>query len=60
MQGNVHERGLRQSIDWRLVLYYLLLVFFGWINIYASTQSAGPSAPESKSSGSLPPSGSPP
>ena len=44
MQGNVHERGLRQSIDWRLVLYYLLLVFFGWINIYASTQSAGPSS----------------
>ena len=26
MQGNVHERGLRQSLDWSLVLYYLLLV----------------------------------
>ena len=33
MQGNIHERGLRQSLDWSLVLYYLLLVLIGWINI---------------------------
>ncbi len=44
MQGNIHERGLRQSLDWSLVLYYLLLVLIGWINIYASTQSANPSS----------------
>ena len=42
MQGNIHERGLRQSLDWSLVLYYVLLVLIGWVNIYASTQSAGP------------------
>ena len=42
MQGNTHERGLGQSMDWTLVLYYLLLVLIGWVNIYASTQSANP------------------
>ena len=42
MQGNIHERGIRQSLDWSLVLYYVLLVLIGWVNIYASTQSAGP------------------
>ena len=26
MQGNIHERGLKQSVDWTLVLYYVLLV----------------------------------
>lgn len=35
-----HERGLRQSIDWALVITWLLLVFIGWINIYASVHSA--------------------
>ena len=44
MQGNIHERGLGQSVDWRLVLYYLLLVLIGWINIYASLQSEGPTS----------------
>ena len=44
MQGNIHERGLRQSLDWTLVIVYLLLVFIGWVNIYASLQSAGPSS----------------
>lgn len=31
-----HERGLRQSVDWKIVGCYLLLVLIGWINIYAS------------------------
>lgn len=29
-------RSLRQAYDWKLVILYLLLVFIGWINIYAS------------------------
>ena len=44
MQGNIHERGLKQSVDWTLVLYYVLLVLIGWVNIYASIQSAGPTS----------------
>jgi rod shape determining protein RodA len=40
MQGNVHERGLKQSVDWSLVLSYLLLILIGWINIYASIHSS--------------------
>lgn len=31
-----HDRGLKNSVDWVLVICYLLLVLFGWINIYAS------------------------
>ncbi|MDD6253042.1 MAG: rod shape-determining protein RodA [Bacteroidales bacterium] len=30
------RRTIGQSYDWRLVVIYLLLVFIGWINIYAS------------------------
>jgi rod shape determining protein RodA len=41
---NPHERGLRQAIDWKLVICYLLLVIFGWINIYASIHSSEPSS----------------
>ena len=39
-----HQRGLRQSVDWALVAVYLLLVFIGWINIYASIHSTNPSS----------------
>ena len=39
-----HQRGLRQSIDWALIAGYLLLVLIGWINIYASIHSTGPSS----------------
>ena len=28
-----------RHIDWTIVLCYLLLIFFGWINIYASSYS---------------------
>ena len=38
------DRGLRNTVDWRLVTYYLLLVFIGWINIYASIHSSEPSS----------------
>ena len=30
------ERALYKRIDWTLIICYLLLVIFGWINIYAS------------------------
>ncbi len=30
------RRGIFQGIDWVMVSIYLLLVFFGWINIYAA------------------------
>lgn len=38
------DRGLGKSVDWYLLLYYLLLVFIGWINIYASIHSSEPSS----------------
>lgn len=44
IEGNTHQRGLRQSIDWSLIIAYLLLVFIGWINIYASIHSTEPSS----------------
>lgn len=37
-RGN-RGRGLAKTIDWKLVICYLLLILFGWINIYASIQS---------------------
>ncbi len=36
------NRGLMKTIDWRLVIYYLLLIFIGWANIYASVHSSDP------------------
>ncbi|MBO4585132.1 MAG: rod shape-determining protein RodA [Bacteroidales bacterium] len=41
---NSHQRGIRQSVDWWLIGVYLLLVFIGWINIYASVHSTEPSS----------------
>ncbi len=31
-----------KTIDWRLVIYYLLLILIGWVNIYASIHSSEP------------------
>ena len=42
--GNFSDRGVKQSIDWKLVISYLLLIFIGWINIYASIHSSEPSS----------------
>lgn len=33
------ERALYKRIDWTLIICYLLLVIFGWLNIYASIYS---------------------
>ena len=40
--GGHRGRGLAKTIDWTLVIYYLALIVIGWINIYASVQSAEP------------------
>ncbi len=37
-------RRLKDTLDWPLIICYLLLVFIGWVNIYASVQSAEPSS----------------
>ncbi len=42
--GNFSDRGVKQSIDWKLVISYLLLILIGWINIYASIHSEGPAS----------------
>ena len=38
------NRGLKSTVDWRIVIYYLLLVLIGFINIYASIHSSEPSS----------------
>ena len=40
--GSNYKRGLKQTVDWKLVICYLLLVLIGWINIYASIHSSEP------------------
>ena len=42
--GGHKGRGLAKTIDWTLVIYYLLLILIGWVNIYASVHSAEPSS----------------
>ena len=37
------DRGLKKTIDWRLITVYLLLMLFGWVNIYAAVRSGAPS-----------------
>ena len=41
---NTHQRGLKQSIDWKLIGVYILLVLIGWVNIYASIHSEDPAS----------------
>lgn len=42
--GNTYGRTLKDAIDWKLVICYLLLIFIGWINIYASIHSSEPAS----------------
>jgi rod shape determining protein RodA len=42
--GGNRGRGLRKTIDWKLVIIYLLLVFIGLVNIYSSSQASGSAA----------------
>lgn len=40
----INGRGLLKTIDWKLVIYYLILIVIGWVNIYASIHSSEPSS----------------
>lgn len=42
--GGHRGRGLAKSVDWSLVICYLLLIFIGWVNIYASIHSTEPAS----------------
>ncbi|MCQ2155635.1 MAG: rod shape-determining protein RodA [Bacteroidales bacterium] len=44
VRNRSYERGLKSSVDWRLVVCFLLIMLFGWVNIYAAVQSAEPSS----------------
>ena len=33
------DRNIYRKIDWLMVICYLLLIIFGWLNIYASSYS---------------------
>ena len=37
--GGNKGRGLRKTIDWKLVIIYMVLVLIGWANIYSSVQA---------------------
>ena len=39
---NTQKRGLKQSVDWKLIGVYVLLVLIGWVNIYAAVHSEDP------------------
>lgn len=41
---NFSDRGIKKSVDWALVVTYLLLILIGWVNIYASIHSDGPTS----------------
>ncbi len=41
---NFSDRGMKHSVDWKLVVTYLLLILIGWVNIYASVHSEAPSS----------------
>ena len=42
--GGHKGRGLAKTIDWKLVIIYLLLVFIGLVSIYSSSQASGSAA----------------
>ena len=42
--GGHKGRGLAKTIDWKLVICYLVLVLIGWANIYASIHSSEPAS----------------
>ena len=39
--GGSYERTLRKSLDWHLVLMYLLLIIIGWVNSYLVHTKSG-------------------
>ena len=43
LQGT--DRGLKSTVDWTLIAIYLLLVFIGWLNVYASIHTPDMGSP---------------
>ena len=48
---NNFDRGLKQTIDWRVILCYIVLVFIGCVSIYAAIQAREPASIFDDSSG---------
>ena len=44
MRSVGRDRGIAKTIDWGLVICWLLLIFIGWANIYASIHASEPSS----------------
>ena len=42
--GGYRSRGLGKTIDWSLVICWLIMILIGWVNIYASEHSSEPSS----------------
>lgn len=42
--GGYGNRGLMKTIDWSLVICWLLMIIIGWANIYASVHSSEPAS----------------
>ncbi|MBQ9462362.1 MAG: rod shape-determining protein RodA [Bacteroidales bacterium] len=36
------DRGLKNTVDWRIIVVYLLLMLFGWVNIYSAVSAGEP------------------
>lgn len=37
IQGDNRGRGFAKTVDWALIITYLILVFIGWLNVYSSS-----------------------
>ena len=44
MKEGALDRGLKKTVDWRLIVLYLMIILFGWINIYAAVRSGEPAS----------------
>jgi rod shape determining protein RodA len=44
MKEGALDRGLKKTVDWKLIVLYLMIMLFGWINIYAAVRSGEPSS----------------
>ena len=44
MREDALDRGLKKTVDWKLIVLYLMIMLFGWINIYAAVRSGEPSS----------------
>ena len=43
MRNDEPVRGLKHTVDWKLIVLYLMIMLFGWLNIYAAVRSGEPS-----------------